>query len=98
MIKTHPAYSQLVELAEKQKTSIHTGTSATIPQTCATVVAAVLMIMCCCCRCCCCCSSDSVLHDELAKLRKENGAESFTELTKDMHFYPDLHGTHPFLL
>ena len=33
-----------------------------------------------------------VLHDELEKLRVEEGAESYTELTKDMHFYPDLHG------
>ncbi|KAI0699834.1 Pentulose kinase [Cytidiella melzeri] len=57
MIKTHPAYPKLTELAEQQQVSIH-----------------------------------NVLHDELEKLRKENGAESFTELTKDMHFYPDLHG------
>jgi len=33
-----------------------------------------------------------VLHNELEKLREENGASSWTELTKDMHFYPDLHG------
>ncbi|GBE79116.1 Uncharacterized sugar kinase [Sparassis crispa] len=33
-----------------------------------------------------------VLHDELEKLRMEAGAENWTELTKDMHFYPDLHG------
>ncbi|KAI0092507.1 Pentulose kinase [Irpex rosettiformis] len=57
MIKTHPAYPKLQELAEQQKTSIH-----------------------------------SVLHDELVKLRRENGVESNTELTKDLHFYPDLHG------
>ena len=37
-------------------------------------------------------NSRLVLHDELEKLRKENGAESLTELTKDLHFYPDLHG------
>ncbi|TFK85067.1 Pentulose kinase [Polyporus arcularius HHB13444] len=33
-----------------------------------------------------------VLADELERLRKEKGAESLTELTKDLHFYPDLHG------
>jgi hypothetical protein len=38
------------------------------------------------------CDTLKVLHDELEKLRQETGAESFTELTKDMHFYPDLHG------
>ena len=36
----------------------------------------------------------AVLHDELEKLRQEAQVESFTELTKDMHMYPDLHGTH----
>ena len=34
----------------------------------------------------------AVLHDELEKLRQEAQVESFTELTKDMHMYPDLHG------
>lgn len=38
----------------------------------------------------------SVLADQLEKLRIEAGAESLTELTKDMHFYPDLHGMAPF--
>ncbi|KAI0922037.1 hypothetical protein AcW1_004143 [Taiwanofungus camphoratus] len=33
-----------------------------------------------------------VLHDELEKLCLEAKVESWTELTKDMHFYPDLHG------
>lgn len=33
-----------------------------------------------------------VLQDELNKLCKENKAANWTELTKDMHFYPDLHG------
>ncbi|OBZ71867.1 hypothetical protein A0H81_08080 [Grifola frondosa] len=33
-----------------------------------------------------------VLQAELEKLRVEAGAESLTELTKDMHLYPDLHG------
>ncbi|KDQ65060.1 hypothetical protein JAAARDRAFT_28723 [Jaapia argillacea MUCL 33604] len=33
-----------------------------------------------------------VLHEILQKLCRENGVESATELTKDMHFYPDLHG------
>jgi len=57
MIKTHPAYSELQQLATKQGISIH-----------------------------------EVLHHELAKLQSEQHAESFTEVTKDMHFYPDLHG------
>lgn len=34
----------------------------------------------------------TVLHNELEKLRAQAKVESFTELTKDMHFYPDLHG------
>ncbi|KAJ3975946.1 Pentulose kinase [Lentinula raphanica] len=34
----------------------------------------------------------AVLQDLLQKMKKENGVESLTELTKDMHFYPDLHG------
>jgi hypothetical protein len=37
----------------------------------------------------------AVLHDELEKLRQEAQVESFTELTKDMHMYPDLHGMFP---
>ncbi|KAH9950160.1 Pentulose kinase [Amylocystis lapponica] len=37
-------------------------------------------------------SIHDVLHDELEKLRIEAGVDSWTELTKDMHFYPDLHG------
>ncbi|KAL5508501.1 hypothetical protein ACEPAH_6120 [Sanghuangporus vaninii] len=57
MITTHPAYKELQEIAEKEKTSIHT-----------------------------------VLANELERQRKEKGLESLTELTKDMHLYPDLHG------
>lgn len=38
--------------------------------------------------------SATVLHDELEKLRAEEKVDSFTELTKDMHFYPDLHGVY----
>ncbi|KAJ4472041.1 Pentulose kinase [Lentinula aciculospora] len=34
----------------------------------------------------------AVLQDLLQKMKKENGVESLTELTKEMHFYPDLHG------
>ncbi|KAF9242914.1 hypothetical protein BU15DRAFT_60201 [Melanogaster broomeanus] len=33
-----------------------------------------------------------VLLDVLEKLRGENHVESLTELTKDIHFYPDFHG------
>lgn len=33
-----------------------------------------------------------VLNDKLEELKKEEGVSSRTELTKDMHFYPDLHG------
>ncbi|KAF9268339.1 Pentulose kinase [Marasmius fiardii PR-910] len=57
MIKTHPAYSRLVELGKEQQKNIHV-----------------------------------VLYDTLQNLKKEANVESFTELTKDMHFYPDLHG------
>ncbi|KIK65750.1 hypothetical protein GYMLUDRAFT_39265 [Collybiopsis luxurians FD-317 M1] len=34
----------------------------------------------------------NVLQELLQKMKKESGVESLTELTKDMHFYPDLHG------
>lgn len=33
-----------------------------------------------------------MLRDILEKLRVENNVESLTELTKDMHMYPDFHG------
>ncbi|TFK56219.1 Pentulose kinase [Heliocybe sulcata] len=33
-----------------------------------------------------------VLHDTLVTMRDENKVATFTELTKDLHFYPDLHG------
>ena len=33
-----------------------------------------------------------VLAEELEKLRQKVGAETLTEVTKDMHLYPDLHG------
>lgn len=33
-----------------------------------------------------------VLHDLLIGLQEARGVSSFTELTKDLHFYPDLHG------
>ncbi|KZT27079.1 Pentulose kinase [Neolentinus lepideus HHB14362 ss-1] len=57
MITTHPAYKELTERAENQKTSIH-----------------------------------EVLNDTLVAMKDENNVETFTELTKDLHFYPDLHG------
>ncbi|KAK7054856.1 hypothetical protein VNI00_003319 [Paramarasmius palmivorus] len=34
----------------------------------------------------------AILYDTLQNLKKEAKVESLTELTKDMHFYPDLHG------
>ncbi|KAJ3889217.1 Pentulose kinase [Lentinula edodes] len=34
----------------------------------------------------------AVLQDLLQKMKKDSNAESLTELTRDMHFYPDLHG------
>ncbi|OCH85450.1 hypothetical protein OBBRIDRAFT_838957 [Obba rivulosa] len=37
-------------------------------------------------------SIHEVLHDELERLSAERHADSWTELLKDMHFYPDLHG------
>lgn len=33
-----------------------------------------------------------VLAERLEALRVEAGVESLVELTKDIHFYPDLHG------
>ncbi|KAI3604828.1 ribitol kinase [Moniliophthora roreri] len=57
MIKTHPSYPRLLEIAQAQRTSIY-----------------------------------KVLWDTLRKLQNEANVDSLTELTKDMHFYPDLHG------
>ncbi|OCH83790.1 hypothetical protein OBBRIDRAFT_840207 [Obba rivulosa] len=37
-------------------------------------------------------SIHEVLHVELERLSAERHADSWTELLKDMHFYPDLHG------
>ncbi|OCH84587.1 Pentulose kinase [Obba rivulosa] len=37
-------------------------------------------------------SIHEVLHDELERLRAERHADSWTELLKNIHFYPDLHG------
>ncbi|KAJ2929529.1 hypothetical protein H1R20_g7557, partial [Candolleomyces eurysporus] len=34
----------------------------------------------------------TVLHDTLEHLRVEKKAETYTELTKDLHLYPDFHG------
>jgi ribulose kinase len=36
----------------------------------------------------------SVLQDILEKLRIEKGVDTLTELTKDLHMYPDFHGVH----
>jgi len=33
-----------------------------------------------------------VLGETLETLREDTGTASLTELTKDIHFYPDLHG------
>lgn len=33
-----------------------------------------------------------ILGETLETLREEAGMETLTELTKDIHFYPDLHG------
>ena len=34
----------------------------------------------------------AVLQALLEQLRVENGVDSLTELTKDVHVYPDFHG------
>lgn len=34
----------------------------------------------------------TVLEAELERLRKEMGVATLTELTRDLHFYPDIHG------
>ena len=36
-----------------------------------------------------------VLDETLEKLRIERQAETLTELTKDLHIYPDFHGMRP---
>jgi len=40
----------------------------------------------------CCTNILTVLHDILEEIRVHDGVETFTEVTKDVHFYPDLHG------
>lgn len=37
-------------------------------------------------------AAPEVLLEVLEKLRQEKQVESLTELTKDIHFYPDFHG------
>lgn len=37
-------------------------------------------------------AAPEVLLEMLEKLCQEKQVESFTELTKDIHFYPDFHG------
>jgi hypothetical protein len=38
-----------------------------------------------------------VLRDLLEEIRKEEKVDTWTEVLKDLHFYPDLHGSHPWL-
>jgi ribulose kinase len=38
-------------------------------------------------------SIHAVLAEKLDELKREAGVRSLTRLTKDLHFYPDLHGT-----
>ncbi|KAL1411710.1 hypothetical protein Q8F55_002676 [Vanrija albida] len=57
IMTTHPAYPQLVELAQQSKTSTY-----------------------------------ELLGKQLEKMQKAEKAETLTHLTKDLHFYPDLHG------
>ena len=78
MITTHPAYPQLKEIAEREKKSIHIGKLK--PDSLFIVSEGWLSNM------------YTVLAEELEKLRQKVGAETLTEVTKDMHLYPDLHG------
>ena len=80
MIKTHPAYSRLKELAEERHASIHEGPPS-FPAHCLNLTPKFRFV-----------HRLTVLHDELEKLRIEEKVDSYTELTKDMHLYPDLHG------
>ncbi|KAF9464283.1 FGGY family of carbohydrate kinase [Collybia nuda] len=57
ILTTHPAYSKLVELANREQKNIHI-----------------------------------VLRDILERLKAEKGVDTLTELTKDLHMYPDFHG------
>jgi hypothetical protein len=77
MIKTHPAYDRLVELAKEKQSNIHTGTFYALFRASRSL------------------TFPSVLHEQLEELRDKDGLGSFTEVTKDMHFYPDLHGPPP---
>ena len=76
MITTHPAYSLLEERAKKEALSIHKGERRVSIRPLVDI-SHLLSV---------------VLDDLLESLRIENGVESYTELVKDMHFYPDLHG------
>ena len=77
MITTHHAYPKLVERAEKEGTNIHKGTSVRHK----TRYLFLGFNICC-----------AVLADVLNELKAEANVETLTELTKDMHLYPDLHG------
>ncbi|KAF9004763.1 FGGY family of carbohydrate kinase [Cyathus striatus] len=57
ILKTHPAYPELVEVGKQQQKNIHT-----------------------------------LIQENLERLQEENKVDNFTELTKDLHMYPDFHG------
>jgi hypothetical protein len=91
IITTHPSYQELVKLGQEQKKNIHTG----IYYPCLKLLhssktiqlfSAFFLFL------------SLVLEERLEKLRVENGVESLTELIKDLHVYPDFHGTHVFYL
>jgi hypothetical protein len=76
MINDHKAYPELKALAEEQKTDVHSGDHP--PYLIVRRASLSYFAL--------------VLHDLLVKMQEDQGFSCFTELVKDMHMYPDLHG------
>ena len=76
IITTHPAYPKLQERAEKEQRNVHDSTLYLIGY----LLWYTSPI------------SHTVLHETLEGLQYEAEADSLTELTKDVHLYPDFHG------
>jgi ribulose kinase len=74
VLKTHPSYVKLQQLAETKKISIYECKKVNVFYLCMRL------------------SSVVDLAAELQRQMSETNCKSATELTRHLHFYPDLHG------
>lgn len=87
IITTHPAKDDLYKKAKEEGKNIYSGMSLFLLPSIQIAHQ----------------SMAPVLHDTLERLRVESNVGSYTELTKELHLYPDFHGSllrsrTPFLL